>query len=31
MFDTPSTNTNNQGLPGVFGEKESNKIAETLR
>ena len=28
MFDTPFTNINDQG---VFGEKESRKIIETLR
>jgi hypothetical protein len=31
MFDTPFTNINNQGVPGVFGEKENKKIVERLQ
>jgi type I restriction enzyme R subunit len=31
MFDTLFTNINDQGVSGVFGEKESRKIVETLR
>jgi hypothetical protein len=31
MFDTPFKKINDQGVPGVFGEKESRKIVETLR
>jgi hypothetical protein len=30
MFDTPFMNINDQGMLGVFGEKESKKIIETL-
>jgi type I restriction enzyme R subunit len=31
IFGTPFTNINDQGVLGVFGEKESRKIIETLR
>ena len=31
MFDTPFTNINDQGVLGVFGEKESRKIVETIQ
>lgn len=31
MFDTPFTNINDQGVLGVFGEKESKKIVETIQ
>ena len=31
MFDTPSTNINDQGVLGVFGEYVSKKIVETLK
>jgi type I restriction enzyme R subunit len=31
MFHTPFTNSNDQGVLGVFGEQGSRKIIETLR
>lgn len=31
MFETPFTNINDQGIVGVFGEKESKMIVETLK
>ena len=31
MFETPFTNINDQGVVGVFGEKESKKIVETIQ
>ena len=31
MFDTPFTNINDQGVLGVFGEKDSKKIVETIQ
>ena len=30
MFDTPLTNINDQSVLGMFGEKESKKIVDTI-
>jgi hypothetical protein len=31
MIDSPFTNINDQGVLGVFGEKESRSLVETIQ